>query len=697
MKKMIWAFFVSVFCIPTFATECVRIEPDVIFDTFFDDQDTQINVLNTYLHEIENGQCKNVAAVDAKGLWNLCKAAKINIKTPEGKTDCSDKIKYMLEYSTTVANKFYPVCDFEKDQNDNYLEKDLKKIPTGSKIECAEYLGDTSVNMNQAIALVQMAMETFYISDLECNNKFRLKNTPGDGRSYFLQCHSSIANTYFEFAFKSLVEYDEGYAIQEILKFINVVFLCNFDEKNQTCILNETDYKNLVSKLPIFGIKNFKVYDFGNYGKWGIEFNEKYTPKEIDEKTLNKAFRNLDKTDKIILRKEAILTHGTVDFEKLSDTDKEFYALWQEYAPKNQTFDDFKAMTNGNLDDMKKMAKSWPTREEMNKHNYEALTKYTQERKALENELNKKSEEIEILKNEIALYENNNYHGQSAKKESDAKLQELYKKREILAQEFEQATRNFKNQPYPDVIDAAYSTYDPDLEKMDKKIEKIYEKNKQAKNINDEKQIAKTEEKLTKYNIKLADKYPLMNLSNVVDERTQNYTDIINDNPDIKSKLTDSNKWGALSTEEKFTVAQTIVDEYAKRHGGPVIPLQYYQSEGDKTVGFARHGSIFLSDAALDSPTELLDTLSHEQGHIIDAYLPNQGALGTQIYKVSEKSYTNKNEGSYLVSPSEQSSYSIGPEVVKAATGKEQFKYDLDHAQKNLRTEINYINAKKQK
>ena len=98
MKKMIWAFFVSVFCIPTFATECVRIEPDVIFDTFFDDQDTQINVLNTYLHEIENGPCKNVAAVDAKGLWNLCKAAKINIKTPEGKTDCSNKLYLILRY-----------------------------------------------------------------------------------------------------------------------------------------------------------------------------------------------------------------------------------------------------------------------------------------------------------------------------------------------------------------------------------------------------------------------------------------------------------------------------------------------------------------------------------------------------------------------------------------------------------------------
>ena len=686
MKKMIWAFFVSVFCIPTFATECVRIEPDVIFDTFFDDQDTQINVLNTYLHEIENGPCKNVAAVDAKGLWNLCKAAKINIKTPEGKTDCSNKLDHMLEYSTTVANKFYPVCD-----NPN-------SVPQGTSAKCETLIfAIRSVKVNQGIILAKLFEDKFYLTDLECSNKFRLKKAPNKYalHSYFLQCYSASKNTYYEFVFKSLAEQDESHAKKDVLETINFIYSCGFNEKNQMCILNEQNYEKLVNKLPELGIKNFKVQDFGNYGKWAIDFKEVFVPTDIDDKTINKAMKHLSKSDKITFRDIDIVENGIIDFEKLSDTDKEFYKLWKEYAPRNQTFDDFKAMANGNLDNMKKMAESWPTREEINKHNYEAQIKYNQEREILQNKKDTKATELEKLKNEIAAHETT----QSA---NNTELEELSKRRELLEQELNQVNHDLENQPKPDLMYGAYTTHDPKLDKINKKVSKLDEKwgqiNERVKEYDseqDKKKLDKIETKLGKQQIKLGDKYPLENLGNVVNERVQNYEDIINSNSEIKSKL-DATTWQTLDADEKLEVAQIIIDEYAKNYGGPIIPIRY-EERSDATIGYAHDGKLFLTDYSLETPEEMLDTLSHEHGHMIDGFFPDQGVLGSQLSTTTMSAYVSDEDKGYFVSPTEKSSFAIGAAVSEKITGTERKNEAINTAVEHLQEEINYINAKKQK
>ena len=72
--------------------------------------------------------------------------------------------------------------------------------------------------------------------------------------------------------------------------------------------------------------------------------------------------KTLDKTSQILLKNARIAEKNIVKYENLSDMDKEFWKLWQEYAPKNQTFEQFKAMSNGDLEEMRQITKNMVTR-----------------------------------------------------------------------------------------------------------------------------------------------------------------------------------------------------------------------------------------------------------------------------------------------------------------------------------------------
>ena len=75
--------------------------------------------------------------------------------------------------------------------------------------------------------------------------------------------------------------------------------------------------------------------------------------------------KTLDRTSKILLNGAKTAEKNIVKVDKLDDVGKEWYILWQEYAPKNQTLEQFKAITNGNLDEMKQIAKNnWIPRSE---------------------------------------------------------------------------------------------------------------------------------------------------------------------------------------------------------------------------------------------------------------------------------------------------------------------------------------------
>ena len=93
----------------------------------------------------------------------------------------------------------------------------------------------------------------------------------------------------------------------------------------------------------------------------------------------------------------------------------------------------------------------------------------------------------------------------------------------------------------------------------------------------------------------------------------------------------------------------------------------------------------------------MLDTLSHEHGHMIDGFFPNQGALGSQLSTTTMSAYIGDADKGYFVSPTEKSSFAIGAAVSEKITGTERKNEAIDTAVEHLREEINYINAKKQK
>lgn len=416
--------------------------------------------------------------------------------------------------------------------------------------------------------------------------------------------------------------------------------------------------------------------------------------------------KTLDRTSKILLKNARIAEKNIVKYENLSDIDKEFWKLWQDYAPKNQTFEQFKAITNGNLDEMKEMTKH------MVKRSARASAPIQIQDQLYDLVPQRQSATIRF--NELM-----SKYNIDALPKDEQELQKLYK----LYPDLEDAHKTLKNandeieyleqmrEMYRD-LETSYSTYDPEFSRISKPYaeeiddlsnwwaneyatrKKAYTSSNPLDAFDDSeayKQLLKEygyrRKAIVKpYQWQIAEEFPLENLGNVINERADDFAEIIKKDPEIQSAFND---WANLEPEDRINIAQKIVDEYSDKTGTPITDV--YLDNNTEWGGYHIVGTndiFFNPNAQLKKSDGMVETLAHEHGHMIDDLAPNEGAMGEQYsYYTNRRSlYHNNTDAGYRVALTEQSSYKMGPNVANQATGTtDSFhgrEYDLEEAKK---------------
>jgi len=335
---------------------------------------------------------------------------------------------------------------------------------------------------------------------------------------------------------------------------------------------------------------------------------------------------------------------GIMQVDKMSPEDKVFYEAYKKYGNRNHTWQDFKAMFNGDIATMQATVKHWRTWDEINDALSQAYD-IIPEIKKLINKYNLKS--IDVTKTE----------------------------------EFEQ---------YPDLVAVCkkyselysgvyqnYSTFNPQIAKLEQEFEK------KAKAIDETDKKAKID--LVVEYIKRFDEYiDLTNGNFVIGERIELYRKIILQDQQI---LEQAKNFDNLSAVQKIDLARMILNKSAKITGTPTGKVTQddaiggpHALKGNQTAGYAHKQKEFLfrADVLERYPLALfLKDLAHEDGHRIDYFNAEYGMIGTQLMKFVENNYLNDNEIGvelYKKFATEQSSYYMHDTI--AAALRYNIKYD---------------------
>lgn len=397
--------------------------------------------------------------------------------------------------------------------------------------------------------------------------------------------------------------------------------------------------------------------------------------------------------DRIYAKRNEVAFANMVNYDELSDIDKKWYDLWIEYAPKNQTFDEFKASANGDLDKMKKMTKTMTPRSEQVRVAQEYNAQLTAKAEQLREEQKALIEETHTLRTNEEDYIIMDDGIWVPKYPEDAKrAQEIIKRRAQISDELKAIDEALPVEDYSN-----YSTVDRSMSKRfkefnqkeselqnrlnaesTKKYEEFvknggtggYRETEDFKKLHQE-YISEREKLAQEYQTSqwdIAEDFQLKNLGNVEKERVEMFKDVLNNNRELKSKLR-HDVWVNLTEQEKTNVLQQIVDELAVKFGTPKAEISIFEFDKDiDHLGGAfisgTHKIMFNTKYINDfTPDNIADMLSHEYSHLIDYWTPNEGALGSQYDYYAGKIYSNYKENGYDVSLREQSSYAIGSDV----------------------------------
>ena len=255
----------------------------------------------------------------------------------------------------------------------------------------------------------------------------------------------------------------------------------------------------------------------------------------------------------------------------------------------------------------------------------------------------------------------------------------------------------------------SYSTYDPEFSRISKqyqqkisdiavRIEKDYEDYENThpfatieeytgtetyKRLFDESLAVKRE-----YQFKVAEEFQLENLGNVVQERADEFAEIIANNPEVQAKLNNVS-WKLLSDGQRADVARQILDEYATKTSTPIADVRLdYNMKWGGLHNTNTNNIVFNPNAQFKDPAGMVDVMAHEHGHLIDDLAPNEGALGEQFDYYSRPLYSNREEDGYRIALTEQSSYKIGPNVSHKATGDSYYGKEAEEKDAERRLQV---------
>ena len=421
-------------------------------------------------------------------------------------------------------------------------------------------------------------------------------------------------------------------------------------------------------------------------GKWIIK-KSPTLEKDLKETTL--VFYKKLSGKKRVLKAEKIAKANIVDYDNLDDVGKEWYALWKQYAPNNQTFDEFKAITNDNLDEMKQMVKSWDGLGKGQAYSTfdpelsKTFSDYRQKADELDNWYNKEMIALEEKYQLPEWLDSDEY--KQLRAEFETKLQESDDNREKIyewyntecnaqlekkvwydSDEHKQLEAEFetKLQEHYDnrekIYEWYYTEHDEQLEKYYNDRLSLYDSDEYKQLLAERRTKLKEVDKSLPSQQQLADDVQLKNLSNVVNERVDAFDDVLASNPELREKLQPA-VWKKLNIQQKTEVAQMIMDEYATRLGTPKVKV-VIKKLNITEEGYYRpnSGEIVLNSLHSGSEANVKNILTHEYAHFVDDVAPNMGALGEQYKDAADYIYSSKLLDGYEDSLEEQSAFAIG-------------------------------------
>lgn len=335
--------------------------------------------------------------------------------------------------------------------------------------------------------------------------------------------------------------------------------------------------------------------------------------------------------------------------DDLDETEVIWRELHRKYAPRNQSLDDFKAMTNGNLEEMRQMTKNWTSWD------------LDEERRVIQQKIDD-------------IWDANPSIAESWYKDPDATMKEYPELAELVERRIQLNSEGFAGN---------YSVFDKDVRQIKRTAQEQIEVSKQMREpikdaLNKEvstgtrtlKDVQQEYDEVSRNIAELTTDKVLLDVGNTVqierlDEiallRADQIHDIIESDEWLKSM---KQNWYSLTTDQKKIFAQEISDKLLEmngipRHKAPIIEATTYT---DNTVG-AYNPATNKTRIDFDKQQNyesFIGTLAHENGgHAIDALNPNANALGAQLYDATKDLY-GASYDAYRATPTEQTAFRIG-------------------------------------
>lgn len=318
---------------------------------------------------------------------------------------------------------------------------------------------------------------------------------------------------------------------------------------------------------------------------------------------------------------------GIMQADKMSPEDRVFYEAYKKFGNRNHTWQEFKAMFNGDIATMQATINHWKTWDKINTATSQAYDLAVEIRTLI------KKYDIKTI---------------------DVTKPEEFKQHPDLVAVCEEYHKAYNS------AHQNYSTFNPQVAKLEQEFEK------KAKVIAADDNKAKID-LVVEYLQKMDEYIDLQNGNFVVAERIEMYREIILHNPQIFELIKD---FDTLSSSQRFDLAYMILDKSAKISGTPTgkvilddAPDGPHILKEKQSAAYANKKKEFLFRDDVLKQSSLfgfLEVLAHEDAHRIDYYNAEYGMIGTQLMKFVEDNYLDSaiiDVELYRKFATEQSSY----------------------------------------